>query len=509
MRTRAEGYVPIGAVEGRLPVMVALSSKTDPVPAAGAVVARSGGLRRAVVLASRGCGDRRHPVVGSRGVGSASGARHGCLRLARAPRCWTILRCAPLSRTTRSTRSIAALTSRPSSRTCSRTTPTGSPTSQRRRFARPRTRWSTGRLRTSVLVGLWESANRQAHEQFVRTVVGGGGAGVSTEGGVVRLGLRPILVEATRRIGLGESLAARIPADAGTIEVLRSDELKAVQDAMSVARCGRQGVAVRRARSLRPCSLAGPRPSARGAPEHGHRSRRRRGAPSPDRGCAPRHRPRSGRRRTAGAGRGKRGVADRREPPERCSVGRRRSRRRPGVRCGARRAGPARDGAAAVARAVSRVEGLRDRSRERRSQLCSSSPARSTPSCVSPGSCIFAALAGFGIEALRRQALREFPEVERTPLVDWLRARWDNLSDRGRSAAETARSARAERAARSQTSEEATGGTASPASAPADPRPPAPSLDDLERLERLGGLHKSGVLTDEEFATMKTRLVEP
>jgi hypothetical protein len=50
---------------------------------------------------------------------------------------------------------------------------------------------------------------------------------------------------------------------------------------------------------------------------------------------------------------------------------------------------------------------------------------------------------------------------------------------------------------------------ASAASAPADPRPPAPSLDDLERLERLGGLHKSGVLTDEEFATMKTRLVEP
>ena len=124
---------------------------------------------------------------------------------------------------------------------------------------------------------------------------------------------------------------------------------------------------------------------------------------------------------------------------------------------------------------------------------------------------IFAALAGFGIEALRRQALREFPDAERPPLAGWLRARWDDLNDRGRSAAETARSARAERAARSETKEEATGGMApaSAASAPADPRPPAPSLDDLERLERLAGLHKSGVLTDEEFATMKTRLVEP
>jgi hypothetical protein len=49
----------------------------------------------------------------------------------------------------------------------------------------------------------------------------------------------------------------------------------------------------------------------------------------------------------------------------------------------------------------------------------------------------------------------------------------------------------------------------SPVPAPADPRPPAPSLDDLERLERLAGLHKSGVLTDEEFAAMKARLVNP
>ena len=64
---------------------------------------------------------------------------------ARARRCWTILRCAPLSRATRSTRSIVASTSRPSSRTCSPTPPTGSPISPQLRSARPRTRWSTGR----------------------------------------------------------------------------------------------------------------------------------------------------------------------------------------------------------------------------------------------------------------------------------------------------------------------------------------------------------------------------
>ena len=71
---------------------------------------------------------------------------------------------------------------------------------------------------------------------------------------------------------------------------------------------------------------------------------------------------------------------------------------------------------------------------------------------------IFAALAGFGVEALRRQTLREFPDPARPPLADWLRARWDNLRDRGRSAAEAARSARAERTALSQAAEAATAG---------------------------------------------------
>ncbi len=124
---------------------------------------------------------------------------------------------------------------------------------------------------------------------------------------------------------------------------------------------------------------------------------------------------------------------------------------------------------------------------------------------------IFAALAGFGVEALRRQTLREFPDAERPPVADWLRARWDDLSGRGRRAADAARSAHAERTARSREADAATAVIAPepPAPASADPRPPAPSLDDLERLERLSGLHRSGVLTDEEFAAMKARLVNP
>ena len=291
-------------------------------------------------------------------------------------------------------------------------------------------------LRTSVLVGLWEGANRQAHEQFVRNVVGGGGAGVSTEGGVVRLGLRPIIVESTRRIGLGESLAARIPADAGTIEVLRSDELKSVQGVMrwldAVAKflpfvaLGLYALALwlardRRREVLRNTGIglvvgaglllltvgvlrgivldevAAGEPQAREAASALWRI-----VESPLNGAL-----------WAVVALG---VV---------------------VALGAVLAGPGRHatalrrslapylewrgfviGLGAAVAALLLVAGAID-SFQRLAWLV-----------------IFAALAGFGIEALRRQALREFPEVERPPLADWLRARWDNLSDRGRSAAQ-------------------------------------------------------------------------
>lgn len=363
-------------------------------------------------------------------------------------------------------------------------------------------------LRTWVLAGLWESANRQAHEQFVRTVVGGGGAGVSTEGGVVRLELRPILVESTRRIGLGESLADRIPADAGSIEVLRSNELKTVQDGLrwldAVAKflpfvaLGLYAFAVWLARDRRREALR-------------------------DTGIG----------LVVGAGLlllivgAARGIVFDQVASE----------------------PQARDAASAVWRVVESplngalwavialgavltlgavLAGPGGHATTLRRSLAPYLEWRGF--AIGLGTAIavvlllagaidsflrlawlaiFAALAGFGIEALRRQTLREFPDAERPPLADWLRARWESLNDRGRSATEAARSAHAERTARSRAAEAATVDAAPhmPAAAPADPRPPAPSLDDLGRLERLAGLHQSGVLTDEEYATMKARLI--
>lgn len=365
-------------------------------------------------------------------------------------------------------------------------------------------------LRTSVLEGFWESANRQAHEQFVRTVVGGGGAGVSTEGGVIQLGLRPILVESTRRIGLGESLASRIPADAGSIEVLRSDELKSVQDGLrwldSVAKLlpfvalGLYALAVWLARGRRREALR-------------------------DTGIG----------LVVGAGlllltlgALRDSVLDRvaSEPEARDAAGALwRIVESPlngalwavialgaVLTLGAALAGPGRH-ATALRRSLAPYLAWRG--------FAIGLGTAVAVVLLLTGAIdsfvrlawlvIFAAIAGFGIEALRRQALREFPDAAQPPLADWLRGRWDGLKDRGRSGTEAARSARTKRTEQSQTAGAATDGMApdSPAPAPADPRPTAPSLEDLECLERLASLHQSGVLTNEEFATMKARFVNP
>jgi hypothetical protein len=363
-------------------------------------------------------------------------------------------------------------------------------------------------LQTSALASLWESANRQAHEQFVNTVVGGGGDSVSTEGGVVRLGLRPILVEATQRIGLGESLAARIPADAGSIEVLRSDQLETVQDSMrwldAVAKflpfvaLGLYAVAAWLARDRRREAL---RDMGIGLVVGGGLMLL-----------------------LVGVVRGivlDRVVTELDARNAAAAVWRILASSLYGalwaiialgavVALGAVLAGPGRHSTAGRRWLAPYLEWRGFAIGAGAAVVLLLLLAGVIDSFTSfAWLVIFAALAGFGIEALRRQTLREFPDAERPAFAAWLRARWDNVSGRGRTAAETARANYGERTARSQAADAATIAVASepPAPAPTQQSPLPPSLDDLDRLERLGGLHQSGVLTDEEFTAMKARLV--
>jgi hypothetical protein len=82
---------------------------------------------------------------------------------------------------------------------------------------------------------LWETANRKAHEALLR-VLDGGSTTVSTENGEVKLQLGPVLEQVGAGSGVGEALVSKLPADAGEITVLKSDELSLAQDVANLLR---------------------------------------------------------------------------------------------------------------------------------------------------------------------------------------------------------------------------------------------------------------------------------
>jgi hypothetical protein len=84
-------------------------------------------------------------------------------------------------------------------------------------------------LETSTAQSLWEDANRTAHEQLL-AVLENKKEAVSTEEGNVSLNLGSLLTNLAGQVGLGESLAEKLPPDAGQIHILQSDELKTAQN---------------------------------------------------------------------------------------------------------------------------------------------------------------------------------------------------------------------------------------------------------------------------------------
>ena len=84
-------------------------------------------------------------------------------------------------------------------------------------------------LETSTAQSLWEDANRTAHEQLL-AVLENKKEAVSTAEGNVSLNLGSMITNLAGQIGLGKSLAEKLPPDAGQIEVLQSNELKTAQN---------------------------------------------------------------------------------------------------------------------------------------------------------------------------------------------------------------------------------------------------------------------------------------
>ncbi len=84
-------------------------------------------------------------------------------------------------------------------------------------------------LETGTAQGLWETANRTAHEQLI-AVLENKKEAVDTSNGEVKLNLGTLLTNLAGQVGLGKDLAEQLPADAGQITILKSEQLKTAQD---------------------------------------------------------------------------------------------------------------------------------------------------------------------------------------------------------------------------------------------------------------------------------------
>ncbi len=88
-------------------------------------------------------------------------------------------------------------------------------------------------LEVPAIQELWARANHLTHEQVI-TVLNGGTAALSTQGGVVSINLEVLLDRIGARLGVGSDVGSKLPADKRKLELLRSNQLKLAQDGVKV-----------------------------------------------------------------------------------------------------------------------------------------------------------------------------------------------------------------------------------------------------------------------------------
>jgi hypothetical protein len=84
-------------------------------------------------------------------------------------------------------------------------------------------------LQSSTAQELWKSANRTTHEQLLEVLEEKEGT-LATEEGEVSLNLGSLVTNLADQVGIGADLASELPPEAGNITILRSDQLKTAQD---------------------------------------------------------------------------------------------------------------------------------------------------------------------------------------------------------------------------------------------------------------------------------------
>ncbi|MBV8431153.1 MAG: SHOCT domain-containing protein [Solirubrobacterales bacterium] len=90
-------------------------------------------------------------------------------------------------------------------------------------------------LTRPVVQTAWAKANRAADQAFI-ALVNGGTKHVSVNQGVVTLNLVTILDDVASRLGLPSSLVAKLPPSAAHLTILKSDQIKYVQNIGRVVR---------------------------------------------------------------------------------------------------------------------------------------------------------------------------------------------------------------------------------------------------------------------------------
>jgi len=88
-------------------------------------------------------------------------------------------------------------------------------------------------LEQEKVQGLWEDANRVAHERLL-LLLEDEGEFVSTTNGEVTLDLTAIVSDVAAGIGIGGDVASKLPEGAAHIEIVKSDELGAAQTAVQL-----------------------------------------------------------------------------------------------------------------------------------------------------------------------------------------------------------------------------------------------------------------------------------
>jgi hypothetical protein len=90
-------------------------------------------------------------------------------------------------------------------------------------------------LSSAQAQAIWEDANRTAHERLL-ALLDDEGEFASTTGGTVTLDLKGLVTQLASNIGLPDGLADKLPPEAASIEIMKSDELSTAQSALKAFR---------------------------------------------------------------------------------------------------------------------------------------------------------------------------------------------------------------------------------------------------------------------------------